>query len=39
MSLVTWGISLGKLVSHESFSPFLGLREDRQSQAEGEEAS
>lgn len=33
ISLVTWGIPVGELVSYESFSPFLGL-----SQAEGEEA-
>lgn len=39
MGLVTWGIPVGELVSYESFFfPFLGLREDRQSQAEGEEA-
>lgn len=38
MSLVSCGISVGEPVSYECLSPILGLREDRQSQAEGGEA-
>lgn len=34
MSLVTWGIPVGELVSYESLSPFLGLREDKVRQRE-----